>query len=347
MYTVLSYNRYNSKELANLTLSEEDGAFALLSITNITRALDEFNTVRIQHRPLPDSSATPTPGMSTGGNGDSAGSHGLGKLWALIGIIVAFGLVVGAFVTRWCFRRRRTFRLAATSVRRSGDTADNEASAPISLVSLGPHKKSAKAGESTEEDTLRSRPWSEQYKPSNASLTSSTNTRVGEWTEPGEFADIITGGPTPHNNEDGDDRRPHENARSRTSRSRSRGPSIYGGSLSALPDPTMLVTDANLLTNIPTLDEITPEILSSSRYPTFPRHSSHLLPYHPPLAAAPIYETLTPPESESTHQQPSPPLSPSERALQPLSFPADRHAGGTSPLTPASTSRPFLDDSMP
>src|ERR1700733_4995719 len=105
VYTVLSYNRYNTKALVNITISPEYAAFALLSITNITQALDEFNTIRIQHRPLPSSSASPTPGTSTDGN--RYGKHGPGKLWALIGIIIAFGLVVGAFVTRWWIRRRR------------------------------------------------------------------------------------------------------------------------------------------------------------------------------------------------------------------------------------------------
>ena len=334
-YTVLSYNRYHTKALVNITISAEYAAFALLSITNITQALDEFNTIRIEHRSLPSSSASPTPGTSTDGNG--YGKHGLGKLWALIGIIIAFGLVVGAFVTRWWIRRSRAIRrVSAADVGRAfaHGTTNTEVPVPIALAGLGDQGiKSSKKGrpvdaEEQDENTLHSR-------PAASFMTSSTNTRVGEWMEP-DFAEMTTSGPTPHN-EEGEDRGPYDSARSRTSWSRSRGPSIYGGSLS---DPTMLVTDTSMLTNIPTLDEITPGVLSSSRYPTFARHHHHHpLPHQPPLATVPIYEAPTPPESESTHHPiSSPPSSPSGPALQhPLSLPAADSVyvdGTTIPLRP-------------
>jgi hypothetical protein len=174
-------------------------------------------------------------------------------------------------------------------------------------------------------------------------MTSSTNTRIGEWAEPGgDFTEMMTCGSTPHN-EDGEDRRQHECARSRTTRSRSRAHSIHGSS----SDPAMLLTDASLLTNIPTLDEITPETLSSSRYPTFSRlHHHHPPPPQPPLAAVPIYEAPTPPESDSTHRQPSPTLSspaagPSLSLRHALSIPSDTHAEGANPPMPVSPSRPF------
>jgi hypothetical protein len=162
VYTVLSYNRVNSKGLANLTISEEDAAFALLSITNITQALDEFNTVRVQHQPLPSSSSLPTPGTSTEGGGNV--KHGLGKLWVLIGIVFAFGLVVGAFVARWWLRRRRAIRrISAASVGGTRGAADTKPSVPIALVNLRRQSdKFSKAGEplnAEDEETLRSRPW--------------------------------------------------------------------------------------------------------------------------------------------------------------------------------------------
>lgn len=336
VYTVLSYDRFKSKELANLTIPEEDAAFALLSITNITQALDEFNTVRIQHQPLPSSSSLPTPGTSTDGGGGS-GKHGLGKLWVLISIIIAFGVVVGAFTARWWLRRRRAIRRIAAA---TYDTADSKSPASIALANLS--KQRGKPGEpldAEDEETLHSRPWSEWGKPSSASfMTSSTNTRVGEWVEPGDLAEMMTHGSTPHNEEG-----QYESARSRTIRAPSRVHSMHG----SLSDPAMLVADASLLTNIPTLDEITPEALSSSRYPTFSRLHHHPLPPQPPLATVPIYEAPTPPESESTHQQPSPPLSPAGPSLgHALSIPVDNHVGEANLLTPASPSRPFIQNSV-
>lgn len=278
---MLSYDRKGSKEYANLTISDEDPAIALLSITSIAEAMEEFNTVRVKHLPLPSSSSLPTPGTSTGG-GHSA-KHGLGRLWILIGILLALGLISGAFASRWFVRRRRILGRAAAINANSGhsDAKEPPAGIPIALVSIGTASdrwskySTGKpfSADDIDEETFRSKRWSAWHKHMSATfLPSSTGTRAGDATNPtSDFGELTQIGP----DEFGDDRLPRDDfgaATTGTRISRTGQPHSQGPGVPDCVQPVTLVTDLSLLTNIPTLEEITPEALSSSRYPTFNRH---------------------------------------------------------------------------
>lgn len=322
VYTVLSYDRKGSEEYSNLTISDSDPAIALLSVTNITQALEEFDTVRVDHQPLPSSSSLPTPGTSTDGHGGSGGKHGLGKLWILIGILLALGFVSGAFITRCLVRRRRSLKRVTKDV---DDTRDGSSTRrprphtgiPIALTSLGSYGDKSTSrfsktsnGDELDEETFHSkRPfaggWHRHSGASFMSSSSGTGTRVGDGTEPtNDFGELSLSLSTV--DELGDDRQPRDGlgtlgpngARStRAARSRSRGPrgSVHDAVYPTDAHPVSLTTDASLLTNIPTLEEITPEALSSSRYPTFTRHSPS--PVAAPSSLASRRQSLLSPQS--------------------------------------------------
>lgn len=288
VYTVLSYNARTAKAYPNLTIPENIPAVALLSITNITEALDDFDTVRVQHQPLSSNSTSPTPGTSTA-PGNGGGKHGLGRLWALVGVILGVTLVIIVLVIRWLVRRRRTIRRIAvatgsSSVDKSGDV---ESPGSIALTTLAASRDTPMDDIPIElamdENTLRSKIWTDRHKYSRYSgasfLTSSTSTRAGEFAEPNDFGEMQL--PSP--DENGQDRHPRNDPlvtsrRSRAARSRSRGRSLVGPMDDGYSTPLSLDTT---LSAIPMLDEITPEALSTGRYASFARQAQAQYPSIP------------------------------------------------------------------
>ncbi|KAI0931005.1 hypothetical protein AcV7_005033 [Taiwanofungus camphoratus] len=75
----------------------------LLNLTNITAALQEFNTVRVQHEPLGQSS--PSSGGSSPSS--SSGKHLPVGVDVLFGLIAFFGLCFTLFTARWMYMRRK------------------------------------------------------------------------------------------------------------------------------------------------------------------------------------------------------------------------------------------------
>ncbi|KAF8315667.1 acid protease [Clavulina sp. PMI_390] len=350
VYTVLSYDRYDSQLWPNLTLPDNEPAIALLSVTNITEALNEFTTVRINHQPLPSSSATPTPGTSSEHHNKSGG---LGKLWILVGVVIALGLIIGALLTRWLVRRRQRVKSAnRTSLSLDRSTSGDAAIALSSLASVDTGVQRRKAHTVGDADDLNSstnsRSWAGSWAlakhQSNASFLSSnastgptavgTGDGAGTTQSVNEYGELIAAAGL-----DDMERGPQELSvrASRASRSRSRGPGatsvssplLESYSSNELNRPVPLVTDVSLLTNIPTLEEMTPETLSSSRYPTFARHS---LPQPPsPIAV-----------SSLGHRRPHPnPRTPSADATTfavDLGYYPPGHPGPTEDDTPPSDS---------
>jgi hypothetical protein len=103
VYTVMAYDAPNSHGVfpANNESANLQPRLGLLSLTNATRAMQEFNNVRILNEPLSSgNSDSPTSGASSRGKS----SVGIDVLLALVGIIVA---CVALFGLRWFHVRRR------------------------------------------------------------------------------------------------------------------------------------------------------------------------------------------------------------------------------------------------
>jgi hypothetical protein len=102
VYTVMAYDAPNSHGVfpANNNSANLQPRLGLLSLTNATRSMQEFNNVRVLNEPL-SSGSSPTSGASSRG---SKSSVGIDVLLALVGIIVA---CVALFGLRWFHVRRR------------------------------------------------------------------------------------------------------------------------------------------------------------------------------------------------------------------------------------------------
>ena len=102
VYTVMAYDAPNSHGVfpANNGSANLQPRMGLLSLTNATRAMQEFNNVRILNEPLSSGNSDSPSGASSRGKS----SVGIDVLLALVGIIVA---CVALFGLRWFHVRRR------------------------------------------------------------------------------------------------------------------------------------------------------------------------------------------------------------------------------------------------
>lgn len=121
VYTVMAYTTPNTDGSFPLVASSDnqtDGGISqlihprlgLLSLTDPTTALKEFNTVRVLNQPISSSS----PANNTGSNGntktiDVGGKHLSIGILVLIGLLSFFGLCCILFFIRW-FIARRSYR---------------------------------------------------------------------------------------------------------------------------------------------------------------------------------------------------------------------------------------------
>ena len=113
VYTVMAYDAPNSHGVfpANNNSANIQPRLGLLSLTNASRAMQEFNNVRVLNEPLSSgNSGSPTSGASSRG---SKSSVGIDVLLALVGIIVA---CVALFGLRWFHVRRRLRQGVRTGV---------------------------------------------------------------------------------------------------------------------------------------------------------------------------------------------------------------------------------------
>lgn len=107
-YTVMAYEQ-----------PEADGSFSdsthrapirpalgLLPLTDPTKALDEFNTIRVLNRPLPDSPSGGNTNKGTSAASESKGGISVG-IGVLIGVLSFFGLCTILFGIRWWITRRK------------------------------------------------------------------------------------------------------------------------------------------------------------------------------------------------------------------------------------------------
>ena len=106
VYTVMAYDAPNAHGVfpANNDSANLQPRVGLLSLTNATRAMQEFNNVRVLNEPLSSgNSSSPTSGQASGSRSGKL-SIGVDVLLALVGIIVA---CVALFGLRWFHVRRR------------------------------------------------------------------------------------------------------------------------------------------------------------------------------------------------------------------------------------------------
>ncbi|THH14098.1 hypothetical protein EW146_g6193 [Bondarzewia mesenterica] len=155
----------------------------LLGLTNATKALEEFNTVRVLNKPL---TGQPTTNSSHTTSGKKL-SVGVEVLFGLLGF---FALCIFLFVTRWFIARRR-YRQANPRSLEDGDKKDGIDFAAYQLARRGSRESSDDGGTRPSEDVLRLMRY-EEYKRRTAIrsdyTTDSIRTRVeGEEGEEGEF----------------------------------------------------------------------------------------------------------------------------------------------------------------
>ncbi|KAI0312251.1 aspartic peptidase domain-containing protein [Amylostereum chailletii] len=111
-YTVLAYDVPDASGAFPPTSNTTDTThpqIGILSLTNITQALDEFNTVRVLKQPL-STGGGGTSNSSTSSDGKGGLSVGLKVLFGLLGFVALCILLFGA---RWFFVRRRWRRAQA------------------------------------------------------------------------------------------------------------------------------------------------------------------------------------------------------------------------------------------
>ncbi|KAA1472308.1 acid protease [Dentipellis sp. KUC8613] len=134
-YTVMAYEAPNAQgafpsHTDSSVLDDEslNGSIhpmiGLLGLTNATKALDEFHTVRVLQKPL-TSGGNPA-GNQAQSDGSKHVSVGLEVLFGLLGF---FGLCVVLFVLRWVIVRRRFHRMQAAGLA-PGMEADRKSPLP-------------------------------------------------------------------------------------------------------------------------------------------------------------------------------------------------------------------------
>lgn len=142
VYTVMAYDAPNAHGVfpANNDSANLQPRVGLLSLTNATRAMQEFKNVRVFDEPLSSgNSSSPTSGQASGSRSGKL-SIGVDVLLALVGIIIA---CVALFGLRWFHVRRRLRqgpRINATDNKPTGgSTAYSLAhNASFSSVDLAP-----------------------------------------------------------------------------------------------------------------------------------------------------------------------------------------------------------------
>lgn len=181
VYTVMAYgppNANGSFPHQNLT-SHINPRLGLMSLTNASRALDEFNTVRVLNKPLTAPNTTTnmndTKTVNIGGARLSMG------IAVLIGLMSFIGLCAVLFLVRYLLMRR-SFRKSQTAGSEDG-AGFMDQKAAYQLV-----KEGTAAGVSTlTEDQLRQIRF-DAYKRNTVSTASSDRTRV-ESLSPGKKDD--------------------------------------------------------------------------------------------------------------------------------------------------------------
>ncbi|ETW82324.1 hypothetical protein HETIRDRAFT_409794 [Heterobasidion irregulare TC 32-1] len=186
-YTVMAYDiPYTNGTFPNATAPLATDTIrprlGLLGLTNATKALEEFNTVRVLNQPL---SGQPTAKATQSSSGKKL-SVGVEVLLGLVGF---FALCVVLFAGRWYVGRRRWRRAGA----RDANAGDDKGGLPgYQLARRGSRESSDEDGvQQPSEDVLRLMRF-EEYKRrmavSSAYTMDSARTRVGgEDGEDGEF----------------------------------------------------------------------------------------------------------------------------------------------------------------
>ncbi|KAG6856074.1 hypothetical protein H0H87_007685 [Tephrocybe sp. NHM501043] len=111
-YSVMAYEPPDASGSFN-TSSPSSGAgnikprLGIMGITDPTKALDEFNTVRVLNKPIPSSSGGSSSGSSTQNDGATVGKHISVGVIVLVALLGFFALCVGLFGIRWWLTRRR------------------------------------------------------------------------------------------------------------------------------------------------------------------------------------------------------------------------------------------------
>lgn len=131
VYTVMAYTVPNANgsfpDYTNAAAAQTDGGMSkvvvprlgLMPLTDPTKALDEFNTVRVLQQPLGTGTNGPNGGSGSGGSGANTGSSGNTKtvniggkrlstaiivLVVIAGLVALFGVI---WASRWALQRRR------------------------------------------------------------------------------------------------------------------------------------------------------------------------------------------------------------------------------------------------
>jgi hypothetical protein len=130
VYTVMAYDAPDAHGVfpANNDSASLQPRVGLLSLTNATRAMQEFNNVRVLNEPLGNSSS-PTSGQASGSRSGKL-SIGVDVLLALVGIIMG---CVALFGLRWFHVRRRLRQGLHTNA------TDNKPAGASTTYSLAPN----------------------------------------------------------------------------------------------------------------------------------------------------------------------------------------------------------------
>ena len=130
VYTVMAYDVPDAHGVfrANTNSNNLQPRVGLLSLTNATRAMQEFHNVRVLGQPLSSGDSSSSTSTTSSRNGKL--SIGVDVLLALLSVVVA---CVALFGLRWIFVRRRLRKGPQT------DTADPKPPGGMTTYSLAPN----------------------------------------------------------------------------------------------------------------------------------------------------------------------------------------------------------------
>ncbi len=185
VYTVMAYTPPNSvgsfsspNNSAGISNTHINPRLGLMSLTNPTRALDEFNTVRVLNRPI--SSGTSSSNTTSINNTKTVN---IGGTKLSMGVVVLLGLMsfiafCGVLFLLWWLYMRRTFRRNQSLMGSEHDAGVIDRKTAYSLVrGFGNEAPGALSEDALRE--IRFRAYMRKEKSSTDSTVSSDRTRVG------------------------------------------------------------------------------------------------------------------------------------------------------------------------
>ncbi|KAJ3554178.1 hypothetical protein NP233_g12479 [Leucocoprinus birnbaumii] len=176
VYTVMAYDvpfPNGTFPIANASVNTVQPRLGLMSLTDPSTALSEFNTVRVLNQPLSGGSVSSNTGAQTSGKKLSVG------IIVLIALLGFFTLCCALFVIRWLLYRKK-FKQQRDRDRREGLTDDKR-----ELAYQLAHRSSAEYSGMPSEDTLRVMRY-EAYTKKERTASASFSSRLSQPT-PDEF----------------------------------------------------------------------------------------------------------------------------------------------------------------